>query len=387
MVTADVEHMQSRLVRTKTPGVYKRGTRYVAVYRCDGRQRKQTVGSYAEARRIKAQHDAARPSLQNKTPTLEEHAHRWLGLERRLGRMRVTSIDDYERRLRRWVLPSLGHRNLVDLRHTDVSEFIAGLNEARTDRGVPLGDATIGCIVGTLRSCLSAAVREGLITTNPASDVRLRRRSAVAERQIPTASQLAAFIEAVDAQHRLFFEVMAVTGLRVSEATGLQWRDIEADADAACLVVNRAWVRGREHAPKSINGFRRVPIGLDIAGRLTASRRGSKFNDPNAFIFCSSSGRPLDLANLRRRVLKPAACAAGVPNLGFHDLRHYVASQVFARSNAKVAQVFLGHHSPDFTLKRYVHLTEGNVLQAVPLPRSSKAQGTPTTLGKQHTPP
>jgi Phage integrase family len=40
-----------------------------------------------------------------------------------------------------------------------------------------------------------------------------------------------------------------------------------------------------------------------------------------------------------------------------HSLRHYCATQLVALGlNAKQIQVWLGHHSPAFTLSTYVHL-------------------------------
>ena len=43
-----------KLEKTKTPGVFKRGGRYVVVYRFRGQQRKRFAHTYAEARDLKA---------------------------------------------------------------------------------------------------------------------------------------------------------------------------------------------------------------------------------------------------------------------------------------------------------------------------------------------
>ncbi len=48
---------------------------------------------------------------------------------------------------------------------------------------------------------------------------------------------------------------------------------------------------------------------------------------------------------------------AGLPWVTFHTLRHSCASMLFrAGLNAKQVQVWLGHHSPAFTLATYIHL-------------------------------
>jgi integrase len=74
-------------------------------------------------------------------------------------------------------------------------------------------------------------------------------------------------------------------------------------------------------------------------------------------VFASQSGGYLDASNVAARVLKPAARRAGVPWAGFHTFRHTCATMLFRHGlNAKQVQMWLGHHSPAFTLSTYVHL-------------------------------
>jgi integrase len=57
------------------------------------------------------------------------------------------------------------------------------------------------------------------------------------------------------------------------------------------------------------------------------------------------------------RVLKPAAKRAGIPWASFHTFRHTCATMLFRHGlNGKQVQMWLGHHSPAFTLWTYVHL-------------------------------
>jgi integrase len=74
-------------------------------------------------------------------------------------------------------------------------------------------------------------------------------------------------------------------------------------------------------------------------------------------VFTSARGQRVDPSNLSERVLKPAARPASSGS-SFHTFRHTCASLLFndAKWNPKQVQVWLGHHSPAFTLERYVHL-------------------------------
>ena len=62
---------------TEVPGVYRRGSKFVVVYRVDGRQRKQSADTLADARAIKLQRDGE-ARAQRRGPTLHEFSLSWL---------------------------------------------------------------------------------------------------------------------------------------------------------------------------------------------------------------------------------------------------------------------------------------------------------------------
>jgi len=65
------------LERTDAPGIYRRGSKYVVVYRIGGRQRKQYAGTLAEARAIKLEREAQARALR-RGPTLHGFSLSWL---------------------------------------------------------------------------------------------------------------------------------------------------------------------------------------------------------------------------------------------------------------------------------------------------------------------
>src|SRR5437588_4685588 len=60
-----------KLTKTRTPGIYRRGNRYVVIYRAGGKQRKEFARTYDEARKMKSarQTDDARGEFQARTKT------------------------------------------------------------------------------------------------------------------------------------------------------------------------------------------------------------------------------------------------------------------------------------------------------------------------------
>jgi integrase len=93
---------------------------------------------------------------------------------------------------------------------------------------------------------------------------------------------------------------------------------------------------------------------LDALQRQRCSSNYAEDGDP---VFATRVGTPLDYACVYNRVFKPAARRASVPWAAFHTLRHTCATMLFRNGlNAKQVQMWLGHHSPAFTLAVYVHL-------------------------------
>jgi hypothetical protein len=65
------------LEATEVPGVYRRGSRFVAVYRAAGRQRKESAATLAEARAIKLARQADARE-RRRGPTLHRFSLAWL---------------------------------------------------------------------------------------------------------------------------------------------------------------------------------------------------------------------------------------------------------------------------------------------------------------------
>ncbi len=111
-----------------------------------------------------------------------------------------------------------------------------------------------------LRLALDAAVAEGLLDANPAEQVVLPRRRAgrawsTRERRFLTRAELVRLLDEVPAKWRPLFELLAATGLRISEAIGLRWSDLVLDDPARIFRCAgrsskaRRWLPSRATAP------------------------------------------------------------------------------------------------------------------------------------------
>ena len=82
------------------------------------------------------------------------------------------------------------------------------------------------------------------------------------ERRFLTREELGRLLAEAPPKWRPLFDLLAATGLRISEAIALRWSDLVLDGSAPHLQVTRAIVKGVVGAPKSRHGKRLVPKDL-----------------------------------------------------------------------------------------------------------------------------
>lgn len=227
-----------------------------------------------------------------------------------------------------------------------------------------------------LKAMCATACEDGDLVGNPTQGVRINaRRDAQDEppeqAKAMTRAELAAVLDAVEDRWRLPFELLAHTGLRISELLGLDWEDLQF-GERPRLTVRRQCYRGtlKSH-PKTDAGRRSIPLSPGMARALWAARP-PKATGP---MFATRTGTRLQDRNLRR-VLDRASEKAGVPWIGFHTFRHTCASLLLdSGKNIRQVAAWLGHEDPAFCLRVYTHLMDDGLGDAAFL--DSLAHGIP----------
>jgi integrase len=405
--------MSAPLVRTATPGIYKRGSRYVVIFRDAYRkQRKRSARTLAEARDLKSTltADVARGEYRAVSKvTFTEYAVEWI--DQYGGRtsrgIREQTKADYKDRLEQYAIPFFGRLQLAAIEPRDLKRFAAHVAESgltcRTCRGEEekrlrcqacggsgkrpgqMAANSVRLALAPVKALLATAHEEGVIRGNPAAGVRLvieQSRDEAEDGHVKALSEdeLRRLLDEVPPEWRLFFEFLSHTGLRIGEAVALRWSEV--DFSRRRVSVERRFYRGTFDRPKSKYGRRQVPLSAGMARDLET--RWMLVEDVEELVFPSTVGTVLHSSRVMSRVLKPAARRAGVPWAGFHTFRHTCATTLFRRGlNAKQVQVWLGHHSPAFTLATYVHfladdLPDAAFLDDVTGPGATPAATSPT---------
>ncbi len=214
--------------------------------------------------------------------------------------------------------------------------------------------ATAARKIASLRSFYKFLLREGIVSHNPASDLRLPRR----DRRLPAVldeAQVARLLEAPNRadlagrRDRAILEALYSTGMRIGELAAANIEDLDPLGE-----VIKAKGKGKKE--------RLVPLGrpaLDAIEDYLAVRHalaGRRRATPRA-LFINRGGTRLTDRSIRR-IFERHARAAGLPaNATPHTLRHSFATHMLNRgADLRAVQELLGHASLAST-QVYTHVT------------------------------
>jgi len=328
-------------------------TRYDVRTRIGGRVVTRTFASKKEADAYAATTEADRLRGVMFDPgrgriTVRELGAEWLA-SNPAKRADTRATDEYH--LRTHIFPALGDRRIDSVVHTDVQSLVNHLSARLAPR-------TVRRAHGVLRSLCAYAEMTDRIGRSPCRNVKLPRVQPL-ERSMPLPEDLARLVAAMDESNRPMVYLGAVLGLRFSEVAGL--RVGRMDLGSGSVSVNETITRDSQgrpvfDAPKSAASRRTIALPAPLRELLGdhLRRRGLTEADSDALVFVSPEGGPLRYANWRNRVWSPAREAAGLPNLGFHDLRRAMATALVEdRTDMKTTQVRMGHSDSRLTLALY----------------------------------
>lgn len=301
--------------------------------------------------------------------TLRTYALDWLAARD----IRPRTLETYSARLDKQILPVLGDVPLNQISPAEVRRWHAAMDATPTVKAQAYR---------VLRAVLNTAVEDVAIRSNPC---RIAKASSVTvtERQPPTLPEVAAIIEALPDRWRVMAAVAAYGGLRLGELGGLERADIGLEPLLAVAVrrnvqqIGKMWVTAE---PKTAAGLRRVVLPEILRGDLEEHLDRYVADRPDARVFATASGTPIQRSNWSRTFLRAARQALGRDDVGFHahDLRH-AAAVLAAQSGATTKEVMhrLGHSSPRAALI-YQHAAEERDAQI------AEALGSAVAAGKAH---
>lgn len=213
------------------------------------------------------------------------------------------------------------------------------LSQGETPSGRPYKPKSVEDFHKFMVSLFKFAHKRKLIKENPMEDVQAPKVEEVERDAIPSGNvdYLVDYLDySSDVQRTV--ALIAVTGMRLSEACNIDWKDVGK------------WAQVR----KSKNGSGRViPIPEYMQERFEPYRSRGKF--------CGG----VDDASVRRWMTRNGA-AFFIPGQSPHDLRHaYCTRLAEAGVHPRVMMELMGHKTIDVCMKVYTHVNQMTKIQAV----------------------
>jgi integrase len=294
----------ARRVRVER-NIYRRPTGVFEVGFKDGAgvQRWRTVaGGITAARALRDELLARRGRGERVAPNprlrFGDAAEKWLAGP--VVDLRETTRDLYRNAVENHLQPRYATRRLDTITPDDLAALIRELRDQR------LAEASIAIVLGVAKRIYDYAARRlGWAGANPTMLLLSSERpkpSQAARKRLFEDVELEQVIAAARGQWRVLFILAAITGARLSELCGLTWADVRLD-DLDDAEVEFGWQvdrKGNRRPTKTDGSARTVPIPRELAVILAKHKLASRNSQPDAYVFATSSGRPLSQRNVGR---------------------------------------------------------------------------------------
>ncbi len=334
-----------------------RGTKRDAIQRMEEREAEIRAGGKGYAQ----------PSKQ----TLTEYMGSWLRTHVDTN-LRPSTADSYHQIVDLHIVPGLGGTPLADLTAHQIQTWLTNLLLPQAS-GRTLSPRRVAYIRQVLHAALADAVRLGLLPANPVDRVRPPKQNPK-QVQSFTREQAQAIDEAgADGALGVLFSFLWRTGLRIGEAMGLRWSDINLEDGSLSVHRTVARIGGRviEGPPKTKAGRRDIALPPQVVEMLRLHKEAQELErqaqdpdwNPLGLVFPSVTGTWLAYGTVRWDWMKLLR-RAGLPAYGLHALRHTCAS-LMLQAGVGIAEIaaHLGD-DPAIVSRVYAHILEQTKRQA-----------------------
>ena len=249
------------------------------------------------------------------------------------------------------ILPGLGDTQISELTSEMVGEFLEERKRFGNHRrsGFGLGEETMRHIHRLLQQCLNQAIRDGLLTENPAKAFRYRKSTTV-KANIMTPLEMEDYLDAAERLGYLPMFMLALTaGLRQGELIALKWSDLNMKKRTLTIAEKRAVERRKlvEYGSQT-RSIRLTPEVVD----LLIMEHSKHPSSPLMFMHPATL-KPYS-PQMVRRMHKEIIIEAGLDHIRFTDLRHTCAIASLRNGmEAKELAQMLGHARTSMTRQNY----------------------------------
>jgi integrase len=261
------------------------------------------------------------------------------------GKRRSTKLG-YISNLENHIVPRWGDYPPGRVTAVEVEEWLKSL---------PLAPGSRAKVRNVLSMIFRHGIRWGWFTQNPIAMVRVSSKR-LRRPDVLTAEEFQSLLGALPVRERLMGTICATTGLRIGEALGLKWEDIDFTTHMA--EVLRSYSDGAIGPCKTEISEQPVPLDEIVLEGLRAWHPVCGYPEPGDWVFASDrtfGKTPLWPDSLRTKVLQPTARRVGIgKRIGWHTFRRTYSSLLATTGNdVKVVQELMRHAKISTTMEVY----------------------------------
>ena len=249
------------------------------------------------------------------------------------------------------ILPGLGDIPLSELTSEMIGDFLEERRRFGNHRpgSSGLGEETMRHIHRLLQQCLDQAMRDGLISDNPARAFHYSKPKKV-NADVLTPLEMEDYLDAAEQLGYLpMFMLALTTGLRQGELIALKWSDLDIESRTLTIAEKRAVVRRElvEYGSQT----RSIRLTPEVVDLLVMEH--SKHPSSQLMFMHPATLKPYS-PQMVRRMHDEIIKEAGINHIRYVDLRHTCA--ILALKNGmdtKELARMLGHYRPAITRQNY----------------------------------
>jgi len=325
------------------PGIFRHQndpdeTRFLIFWSVEGREQSKVFhGSLAQAKRererLRVKTLEGEVVVRTKKTVAQVADEFFVALESKVARgdRGSRTVESYRQQFRSHIEPTLGGRPIQLVTTGELVRFVAQLRgKKKTVNGRQTGDLlsawTLQNAAKVMRLIFKFAYRNGYIATNPLDRIRDempvgRNKTSARVLEVEDVNRL---IEATPEPYRLLVSLLAFTGMRISEALGLTWADIDFEGGAVSVRCQLSRAKRGEPAKRILLKTAAGEREIDLAPKLLQALRLHRFASPRKgdsdFVFVTLTGKPIYYRNASTRGLEKAAEAIDLNREGLPRL-------------------------------------------------------------------
>lgn len=312
---------------------------------------------------------------------LNDYMEMWL-MKYKYGKIEPSSFTRLYSVYTCQIKDGLGNKKIGEITTDDIQELIDNHANPKDENTVALTHSGLTKIIHLLKPCLNRAVKDKIISENPADDVQIPSESYIQketkEQICLTDEQIKTFKNACLQKNKigeyksrdaLILMVILNLGLRAGEALALEWNNIDLENNIITVtntiqsrvmdIKTKTKYDRLKKSPKTKAGRRILKLNDEVLFYMNEIKEYDKRNNISSpYVVCTKTGKRVCYANLIRSLNRILARSENkLPKITIHTLRHTFGSTLLRKGvPIEVVSKLMGHANISITYNKYIHV-------------------------------